>query len=114
MKYLMLVCVDGPVDLGQEDDPTESGGPDAADVWVAEAGPRRLDGDRLRPPAEATTVRVRDGQVVITDGPYAETKEQIAGFDVLECADLDEAIALAAKHPVAAHGMLELRAFWGG
>src|SRR4029450_13637568 len=101
MKYLMLVCVDGSVDLSQPDDPTDSGGPDAADVWVAEAGARRLDGDRLRPPAEATTVRVRNGQTVLTDGPFAETKEQIAGYDVLDCADLDEAIEIAAKHPVA-------------
>jgi len=114
MKYLMLVCVDGSVDLSREDDPVDSGGPDAAEAWVAEAGPRRLDGDRLRPPAEATTVRVRNGQTVLTDGPFAETKEQIAGFDVLDCADLDEAIEIAAKHPVAPFGLLELRPFWTG
>ena len=65
----------------------------------------RLQGDRLRPASDATTVRVRDGEVLIVDGPFAETKEQIAGFDILECADLDEAIEVAAKHPVARFGV---------
>ena len=51
---------------------------------------------------------------MLTDGPFAETKEQIAGYDVLDCADLDEAIEIASKHPVAAFGMLELRPFWTG
>jgi hypothetical protein len=49
---------------------------------------------------------------MVTDGPFAETKEQIAGFDVLECADLDEALEVAAKHPMAKFGILELRPFW--
>jgi hypothetical protein len=49
---------------------------------------------------------------MVTDGPFAETKEQIAGFDVLDCADLDEALEVAAKHPMARYGMLELRPFW--
>ena len=49
--------------------------------------------------ADATTVRVRDGEVLVTDGPFAETKEQIAGFDLLECDDLDEAIEVAVQHP---------------
>ena len=57
-------------------------------------------------------MRVLDGQVIVVDGPFAETKEQIAGFDVLECADLDEAIDLAAKHPMARFGALEVRPFW--
>jgi hypothetical protein len=116
MKYLMLVCVDGSVDLSREDEPVAAGAvePDPTEVWLAETGTRRLDGDRLRPPAEATTVRVRGGQTVLTDGPFAETKEQIAGYDVLDCADLDEAIEIASKHPVAAFGMLELRPFWTG
>jgi hypothetical protein len=55
---------------------------------------------------------VRDGEVLTSDGPYAETKEWMAGFDVIECADLDEAIEVAAKHPVARHGMVEVRPFW--
>jgi hypothetical protein len=72
----------------------------------------RLIGDRLRPASDATTVRVRNGEVLLTDGPYAETKEQMGGFDVIECADLDEAIAVAAKHPITRFGMIEIRPFW--
>jgi hypothetical protein len=114
MKYLMLVCMDGSVELSREDEPVEAGTPDPADVWVAETGTRRLDGNRLRPPAEATTVRVRGDRIIRSDGPFTETKEQIAGYDILDCADLDEAVAIASKHPVARLGMLELRPFWTG
>ena len=59
-------------------------------------------------------MRVRDGEVMVTDGPFAETKELMAGFDVIECADLDEAIEIAAKHPIARDGMIEVRPFWTG
>jgi hypothetical protein len=68
-------------------------------------------GDPLGSAADATTVKVRDGQLIVTDGPFAETKEQIAGFDVLDCADLDEAIQVAARHPMARAGLLEVRPF---
>jgi hypothetical protein len=50
--------------------------------------------------------------VLLTDGPFVETKEQIVGFDIIECADLDEALEVAAKHPVARFGMVEVRPFW--
>ena len=66
-------------------------------------------GDALMPTSMATTVRVRDGKVVTTDGPFAETKEQLGGFYTLECANLDEAIEWAAKIPGAAHGSVEVR-----
>jgi len=56
-------------------------------------------------------VRVRGGELLVTDGPFAETKEVIAGFDVIECADLDEAIEIVRKHPMAHNGRIELRAF---
>jgi hypothetical protein len=55
---------------------------------------------------------VREKQAIVTDGPLAETKEQIAGFDVLECADLDEAIEVASRHPMTRVGILEVRPFW--
>jgi hypothetical protein len=71
----------------------------------------RLQGQVLAGVHDATTIRVRGGEVVIADGPFAETKEQIAGFDILDCADLDEAMEVAAKHPVARFGSLELRPF---
>jgi len=113
MKYMMFVCVDPSTEL----DPEEAAamGPDT-EAWVQEMVGRgvRLQGNQLAPVDDATTIRVRRGEVVVADGPFAETKEQIAGFDILECADLDEALEVAAKHPVARHGTLELRPFWGG
>ncbi|TMC05007.1 MAG: hypothetical protein E6J41_23465 [Chloroflexi bacterium] len=69
----------------------------------------RLLGSELRLTRDSTSVRVRDGELLLTDGPFAEAKEQMAGFDLLECADLDEAIEVASKHPVARFGRVELR-----
>jgi hypothetical protein len=82
--------------------------------WVNEMVERGVDitGERLRPPANATTVRRRGGELVVTDGPFAETREYIAGFDILEVKDLDEAIEIASKHPMAALGTIDLRPFW--
>ena len=103
MRYLMLVCA------------SEDVGPDVPPgPWIAEMERRgvRVLGQRLRPVSDSTTVRVREGEVLVTDGPFAETKEQIGGFDILECADLDEAIEVASKHPAAGFGSLELRPFW--
>jgi hypothetical protein len=80
--------------------------------WVAlfeEIGPHTLDGKELEEPATAKTVRVRDGETLVTDGPFAETKEQVGGFFLLECEDLDQAIAIAAKIPVAERSSVELR-----
>lgn len=66
-------------------------------------------GAALQPVATATTVRVRDGKTVTTDGPFAETKEQLGGLYILECKDLDEAIEYAARIPTAKHGTIEVR-----
>jgi hypothetical protein len=68
-----------------------------------------LGGEGLQPTSTATTVRVRDGEVVTTDGPFAETREQLGGYYVLECADLDEAIGWAAQIPGALNGSVEVR-----
>ena len=106
MKYMMFVCSD------TEPETDESRVPDI-EVWVADndtAG-RRITGNVLAPPSAATTVRVRGGEVLLTDGPFAETKEVIVGFDILECADLDEAVAVAAAHPMAFAGRIELRPY---
>ena len=110
MKYLMLVCLEAPGN--RPPDEVEQGGD--IEAWLEEVERRqvRLMGDRVRPATDATTVRVRRGEVLLTDGPYAETKEQMAGFDIIDCADLDEAIEIAAKHPVAKFGMVEVRPFW--
>ncbi len=75
---------------------------------VRERG-KLVAGDALLPTETATTVRVRDGKTVTTDGPFAETKEQLGGYYLLDCADLDEAIALASKIPSARWGSIEVR-----
>src|SRR6266851_268176 len=108
MRYLLLICVDETVQLSPEESAAMQG---ATESWVAEMDGRgvRLQGEPLRPVSEATTVRVRDGEVLVSDGPFAETKEQVAGFNVLECADLDEAIKVASRHPTAKIGTFELR-----
>lgn len=69
-----------------------------------------LDGAELAPTRAATTVRLRDGETIVTDGPFAETKEQLGGFYLFEVESLDEAAKLAAEIPGAAHGAIELRA----
>lgn len=106
MKYMMFVCSDSEPDT----DPTEL--PDI-DTWVAEndSRGRRLTGDVLAPTSAATTVRVRNGELLVSEGPFAETAEVIVGFDLIECADLDEAIEVARTHPMAREGRLELRPF---
>jgi hypothetical protein len=67
-------------------------------------------GDRLQPTANATTVRVRDDEQLVTDGPYAETKEQLGGYYLIEAESLDDAIQWAAKLPGSHHGSVEIRA----
>jgi len=111
MRYMLLICADETMQLSPEEGAAMGS---ATESWVAEMDGRgvRLQGDRLRPVSDATTVRVRGGETLVSDGPFAETKEQIAGFDLLECADLDEAIEVASRHPVARIGTVEVRPFW--
>lgn len=105
MQFLMLVCKDTtPV-------PDPGGAPDVEE-WV-ETNDRdgvRLVGAPTAPDAEATVVRVRGGRTLVTDGAFVETKEVVAGFDVLECRDRAHAIEVAAAHPMAWTGVIELRA----
>lgn len=105
MKYMLLICWDPTLE--------DPGGP-AIEPWFEEMTERkiRLDGERLRPIGDATTVRRRDGDLLVTDGPFAETKEQIAGFDIIEATGLDEAIEVASKHPMTRVGSVEVRPFW--
>jgi hypothetical protein len=119
VKYLLLICVEEPPDTPLEtpeeiaswDDPSGD-----VEPWLAENERRntRLFGSQVSRPANASTVRVRHGEVLVADGPYAETKEWMAGFDVLECASMDEAIEIASRHPVAQFGMIEVRPFRPG
>ena len=112
MKYPMLVCRDPAIELTPEDRAAMRAGVVA---WVDEMEGRGIlqpGGHELRPASYGRTVRVRGGEALISDGPFAETKEQIGGFDVLECASLDEAIEVAGKHPVARFGAIDVRPFW--
>ncbi len=111
MKYLLLICTEGPFDPADHD-PAELD----ARPWVEEMTRRGIwqTGHRTRAASDATTVRVRGDETLVTDGPFAETKEQMGGFDIVECGDLDEAIEVAAKHPMARLGMVEVRPFWTG
>lgn len=107
MRYFMFVVADPAAEPFDPEHPSIG-------AWVDEMTERgvSIEGERLRPAEDATTVRIRGGKLLVTDGPYIEAKEWIAGFDILECRDLDEAIEVASKHPMARFGTLELRPFW--
>jgi hypothetical protein len=99
---------------------SENGAPPEQDVMerygaftkdVQDSG-KLVTADRLQPAAAATTVRIRNGETLVTDGPFAETKEQLGGYYVLECENIDEALAYAAKIPAAENGSIEVRPVW--
>jgi hypothetical protein len=104
VKYMLFISADPAAPV-----PAEIGD---IEEWLSSVKDVRLDGERLQGASTATSVRARDGRPVVTDGPFAETKEQICGYDVIDVADLDEAIEIAARHPVAAWGTVEIRPFW--
>ena len=107
MEYMLFIATD------TEPDPqTDSG--TTIEEWLEEGERRgiRKQGDRLRPVEDATTLRVRNGERLVTDGPFTESKEWIAGYDLVECADLDEAIDYASRHPMARFGRIEIRPIW--
>jgi hypothetical protein len=70
-------------------------------------------GDQLAPPRRARSVRRRGGKTIVTDGPFVETKEAVGGFDLLECGSFEEAVEIAAAHPLAEIGTIEVRPLWG-
>ena len=113
MRYLLLICTDESNDQAMTAD-------EAAARMVRygafgdEMGRRGIleGGARLYATTDATTVRVRDGEVLTFDGPFAETKEQMGGYYVVDCKDLDEAIEVASKIPGASEGSIEVRPIW--
>lgn len=110
MKYMLFTYRDPSVEL----DPGQRAAiPAAVEAWCNEMDARgvRLQGHVLAPSSDTKTVRVRNGELQLRDGPVAEASLQIAGFNILECADLDEALEVAAGNPGAAFGTLELRPF---
>jgi hypothetical protein len=112
MRYLLLHCMPEQLSLTE---------PEQAEVdadlaaWIGEtvAAGANLHGAKLARDA-ATCVRRPADEVIVTDGPFAETKEQIAGYDVLECPSLEEAVRWAARHPSARLGSIEVRELWAG
>ncbi len=113
MRYLMMICTD---ETAMEAASPEEGAAMMAEytAFGEQMGARGVlrDGARLYPTSDATTVRLRDGEVLSADGPFAETKEQFGGYFVVECADLDEAIEIAGRIPGARSGSIEVRPIW--
>jgi hypothetical protein len=111
MKYMLLFYSNEAAGVPEADQPGIY-----AD-WMkvmkeAEAAGILIANNGLAPVSNATTVRVRDNKTLITDGPFAETHEQLGGFFLVECKDLDEAVAWAAKVPTAKYGSIEIRPQW--
>jgi hypothetical protein len=113
MRYILLIC----------DDETMWGtvSPEESEAYMRgymEFGQEMTErgvlqgGERLRPTSDATTVQIRNGELLTSDGPFAETKEQIGGYYVVDCKDLDEAIEVASKIPAAKNGVIEVRPIW--
>ncbi|GAX51880.1 MULTISPECIES: YciI family protein [Streptomyces] len=112
MKYVLFICT--PVG-GEELSPAQIADDPRFTSYIDEVRSRDIvrGGARLRPSTDATTVRVQGDEVLLSDGPFVESKEYVAGFDLIEVADLDEAIALASRHPAAlGGGSVEVRPVW--
>jgi len=113
MRYVLMICSDEKR-VGAMSD--EEGSAMLAEYgkFMEEMGQRGVlqGGERLQPTTEARTVRVDNGKVLTSDGPFAETKEQIGGYFIVECKDIDEATEIAAKIPGARLGTIEVRPIW--
>jgi hypothetical protein len=108
MKYLLFVCSDGNITREESEEMEARIG-----TWLEHntASGARKYGHALQSPETAKTVRSRGGETLVSDGPFVESKEYVAGFDLIEAADLDEAIAIAAAHPLAHFHTVEVRPF---
>lgn len=109
MKYLCLICAER---MMEDFTPEYAAAHFQEYAEFTESLRRRgqfIGGNRLLPPSTATTVRVRDGAIAVTDGPYSETKEQLGGYYLIDARDLNEAIQIAARIPGARYGCVELR-----
>ncbi len=109
MRYLLLIYTAEATDAPPEE--VMNAELEAYDAFTRDLKSRGIlhAGEALHPTTAATTVRVEDGRVIATDGPFAETKEALGGFYMVDAADLDEAIALAARIPAVTHGCVEVR-----
>jgi len=107
MRYLLIYTDDPSLASGWDDEARAS-----AYSWIEEVNRSGvgLQGSPVRPTADATTIKIRDGELIITDGPYAETKDVVMGFSIIAAADLDEAVALTKGHPIFDEGgAIEIR-----
>jgi hypothetical protein len=113
MRYVLMICTDESAEEARSPEEAAASMAEYA-AFGQEMSARNVlrGGERLRPATEATTVQVRDGKVLTADGPFAETKEQVGGYYIVECSDLDEAIEVASKIPGARHGTIEVRPIW--
>jgi len=116
MRYLFLIYEQNSANPPAEPMPAEeraatTAAYNAYTAMLRETG-AFLAGEALQPVTAATTVRIRDGQTMTTDGPFAETKEALGGFYMVEAADLDQALELAAGCPAAKYGSIEVRPIW--
>jgi hypothetical protein len=113
MQYLLMIYQSeaeyGKMDAGTNQKMVEEYG--AFTQAIIQSGNFK-GADRLQPTSTATTVRVRDGKTLTTDGPFAETREQLGGYYLVEAKDLDEALAVAARIPSARVGSIEVRPIW--
>ncbi len=114
MQYMLMICDDETQQIGPgQEGFNEIMAEYQAFTELVEGMGILRDSNRLLPTSMATTVRVRDGKTLTTDGPFAETKEQFGGYYVLDCKDLDQAIEMAAKIPTARGGSIEVRPLMG-
>jgi hypothetical protein len=109
MKFLCLICAERVMEQLSEAEATQHYQEYAAFTDDIKRSGHFVGANRLLPPATATTIRVRNGKVSATDGPFVETKEQLGGYYVIEASDLNEAIQVAAKIPGARLGCVEVR-----
>jgi hypothetical protein len=111
MRYMLLFWVDESEETTAEEDAAQLA---AVTSWVADMTERGIlvSGGALRSAREAKVVSVADREILICDGPFAETKEQIGGYVVVNCPDMDAALDLAIDHPLARTGQVEVRPFW--
>ena len=109
MKYLCLICADTWMEKMPDDERRRHFDEYRDFTDELRAGGQLVVAHRLQPPETATTVRVRNGRVSTTDGPYAETKEQAGGFYVIEARDLNDALRMASRIPGARYGCVEVR-----
>jgi hypothetical protein len=111
VKYVLMLCSDMSTGMSTDEVAAAAATMEGCDRWTAEMQRRGFlrGGAGLRPGTEARTLRVRSEQVLLSDGPFAETRDQIGGFTILECPDLDEALQAAAGHPWARIGQIEVR-----